>query len=132
MIRIVAERLLSERLRMGLTQQQMSELGGVKKRSYNYYESGERNPDSSFLAGVASAGADVGYILTGIRTIRRTGMEQLELDLFNSMVDTFWNLSDDNRAHVLKTAEALVNYEVRKHGGTRGIKKIDPPKTKGE
>ena len=37
-------------------------------RSQRNYESGERNPDSVYLAAIAAAGADVLYILTGQRS----------------------------------------------------------------
>jgi transcriptional regulator with XRE-family HTH domain len=63
----VQERLIEEREQLGLNQDQMAMAGGVKKRAYCYYESGERTPDASFLAGVAKFGADVRYIITGER-----------------------------------------------------------------
>lgn len=128
----VCDRLREERERLGMTQVVFSEIAGVKKLAQVKYEKGERSPDSDYMQRIAGAGVDVGYVFTGIRTIRRPGMDQPEIDLFNEMVDTFWNLSDDNRAHVLKTAKTLVNYERRKHKDTHGINKIDPSKTKGE
>lgn len=60
-------RLIEERERLGLNQEQMAAAGGMKKRAYCYYESGERTPDAVFLAGVAKFGADVEYIVTGQR-----------------------------------------------------------------
>ncbi len=61
------ERLISERERLCLNQDQMAAAGGMKKRAYCYYESGERAPDAIFLAGIAKLGADVCYIITGKR-----------------------------------------------------------------
>lgn len=61
------DRLIKERERLGLTQDQMAAAGGMKKRAYCYYESGERVPDAIFLAGVAKFGADVRFIITGER-----------------------------------------------------------------
>lgn len=60
--------LKNERERLGLTQAAMAEAGRVRSRTYSYYESGERSPDSEFLASIAAAGADVLYILTGVRS----------------------------------------------------------------
>lgn len=61
------DRLIKERERLGFNQDQMAAAGGMKKRAYCYYESGERAPDAVFLAGVAKLGADVRYIITGQR-----------------------------------------------------------------
>lgn len=60
-------RLREERERLGLTQEAFGTAGGVLKRAVINYEKGERFPDVSFLAGVADAGADVLYIVTGKR-----------------------------------------------------------------
>ena len=58
-------RLREERERLGLSQQEMAEAGGVKKMAQWTYEKGERHPDTRYLAAIAALGADVLYILTG-------------------------------------------------------------------
>lgn len=63
-----AERLLEERRRLGLTQDEFAEKAGVSKRTHNYYESGARQPDSDYLSAIARIGADVQYVLTGVRS----------------------------------------------------------------
>lgn len=63
-----SERLRTERERLVLSQQALAEKCGVTARSQRNYESGERNPDSAYLAAIAAAGADVLYILTGQRS----------------------------------------------------------------
>ena len=63
-----SERLRTERERLELSQQALAEKCGVTARSQRNYESGERNPDSAYLAAIAAAGADVLYILTGQRS----------------------------------------------------------------
>ena len=63
-----SERLRTERERLELSQQGLAEKCGVTARSQRNYESGERNPDSVYLAAIAAAGADVLYILTGVRS----------------------------------------------------------------
>ena len=61
------DRLREERERLALSQQALAEKCGVTARSQRNYESGERNPDSAYLAAIAAAGADVLYVLTGER-----------------------------------------------------------------
>ena len=64
----ISERLLEERKRLGLNQDKMAETGGIAKRTYCNYEAGDREPMASFFAAIARVGADVQYILTGIRS----------------------------------------------------------------
>ena len=64
----IGERIRAERKRLGLSQEAFASLGGSSKPSQVRYESGERSPDGDYFAGVAAAGADVLYILTGGRT----------------------------------------------------------------
>jgi len=63
------ERLLKERKSLKKNQAKMASLGGVAKRTYCNYESGQREPMASFYSAIAAAGADVQYILTGTRSI---------------------------------------------------------------
>lgn len=61
----IGERLKEERERLGLSQPALIQ---GHPRSQVRYEKGERSPDATYLARVADAGADVGYIVTGKRT----------------------------------------------------------------
>lgn len=63
----IAERLRSERERLGLTQTEFAALAGVGRKTQFNYESGGSGPDASYLAAVARAGADVLYVITGTR-----------------------------------------------------------------
>jgi transcriptional regulator with XRE-family HTH domain len=63
----IGNRLKEERARLGITQEKMALAGGVQKRAQARYESGERCPDGHYLARIAELGADVNYILTGVR-----------------------------------------------------------------
>lgn len=60
-------RLREERLRLGLTQAEMAEIGGVKRTSQHIYESDIRVPDLHYLTRVRDAGADLGYLVLGVR-----------------------------------------------------------------
>lgn len=65
----ISERLRQEREKLNITQAEMAEAGGVKPQAVSLYESGKRSPDAKYLERVASIGVDVGYVLTGVRTV---------------------------------------------------------------
>lgn len=65
---IFGERLREERKKLGLNQSQFASLGGVQVRAQIHYEKNERRPDADYLIAIAAAGADVTYIITGVRT----------------------------------------------------------------
>lgn len=73
-----SERLREERIRLGLSQEAFGALGGVRKQAQIKYEQGERKPDSDYLEGIAAAGANVDYILTGTTAALRTRLNALE------------------------------------------------------
>lgn len=63
----ISNRLREERKRLGLNQTQLAEFGGVQLGSQSNYEKGERSPTVEYLKGIATAGADILYIVTGQR-----------------------------------------------------------------
>lgn len=64
---LVPARLAEERQRLKLTQAQAAKLCGVSRDVWGKYERGETAPGSQVLFGFWPAGADVSYILTGVR-----------------------------------------------------------------
>ncbi len=68
MRKIISERLEEERIRIGKKKGEMALIGGVVGSAYTNYITGDRAPDADFLIAIAGAGADVQYILTGIRS----------------------------------------------------------------
>lgn len=96
-------RLTEERVRLGLTQEEMADAGGVKKRAYCYYESGERQPDMAFLAGIAAVGADVQYILTGKRSSSVPALETAEWLL----LENYRRCGPQAQANLLQTSSLL-------------------------
>ena len=58
-------RLKGERKRLGLTQEEFSSLGGVKKLAQINYEKDKTLPDVGYLLLVGEAGVDISYVLTG-------------------------------------------------------------------
>jgi len=77
-----SQRIREERLRLGMNQTNFGALGGVTKESQLNYESGERRPDTAYLERVAAGGADVLYILAGMRLklVMEVQNPKLELD----------------------------------------------------
>lgn len=69
------ERLTEERLRLGFGQGEFAALGGVGRGAQANYEKGLRQPDMAYLEAVASAGADVLYIVTGARSLTSADLE---------------------------------------------------------
>ena len=78
-------------------------LGGVSDRSQLNYEQGKRMPDAAYLARIAKAGADVLYIITGIRMGEPEPLTQEEA----AVLGNFRDLSDAGKAAVKATADAL-------------------------
>lgn len=82
-----SQMLKNERMRLGLTQDEIARFCGVSKRTYNYYEDGERAASSDFLMAFSKLGADINYLFTGERT--KESLEPLErtvLLAFNRLV----------------------------------------------
>ena len=98
------ERLREERERLGLSQEKMGLVGGVQKRAQIHYEQGERAPDASYLGAIATAGADVLYVLTGTRAPTIPSMDTAE----RLLIDNYRRCSDDGKAHLLQTSTLLV------------------------
>jgi len=74
----IGSRIKEERKRLGMDQIAFGNLGGVQAVAQSNYENDKRNPDAAYLAAVAAAGADVLYIVTGVRSV---GPKDLEADL---------------------------------------------------
>lgn len=65
--RPLGKALRQERLRLGLTQTQLAEVGGVSKATQVAYEADSTRPHAEYLSRVAGAGVDVTWLLTGHR-----------------------------------------------------------------
>lgn len=63
----IGSRLRQERKRLGLSQREIGQLGGVAANAQGKYESGERVPKADYLAALANCGLDVLYVLTARR-----------------------------------------------------------------
>ena len=97
------DRLREERERLALSQQVLAEKCGVTARSQRNYESGERNPDSAYLAAIAAAGADVLYVLTGQRSLSMPATDPAE----QVLLDSYRRCSAQARQNLIQTAVLL-------------------------
>ncbi|WP_225585368.1 helix-turn-helix domain-containing protein [Acidovorax sp. ACV01] len=64
----IGKRLREERERLGLSQPAFAALAGTTKQTLFSWETGKTAPDGFQLAALATSGADVLYILTGMPT----------------------------------------------------------------
>lgn len=109
-------RLREERKRLGLSQREMGQLGGVAANAQGKYESGERVPKADYLSALASVGVDVLYVLTG-RRATGLGVDNLFSRFEKTEVEPDALLTEVQHAvkHFLTTIEELSNtYDV--HG----------------
>ena len=65
----IGERLKEERERLGFTQPAFAALAGTTKKSQIDYEKNLTQPKAGYLAAIAEAGADVQYVVTGVRSV---------------------------------------------------------------
>ncbi len=63
------ERLRDERQRLGLSQTELAEAGGVTKKTQGLYERGDRSPSADYLMAVSTVGMDLPYLLSGNRLV---------------------------------------------------------------
>lgn len=66
---MIGWRLRRERMRLGMEQYELAEIGGVGRMSQSNFESGKRQPRSLYLLRVALAGVDIRYVITGQSTV---------------------------------------------------------------
>jgi len=71
-------RLRLERTRLKMTQSEFAVIGGVSKATQAAYEADATRPDVSYLARLAEARIDHGFLLTGVRTRKGVQWELLE------------------------------------------------------
>jgi transcriptional regulator with XRE-family HTH domain len=93
--------LKDERKRLALNQDEFAALAGVTRRAYAEWEAGNTSPTAAHLFGLAAAGADIGYIVTGVRSV--TGLTPSE----TSLVDNYRHSSEEGQDAIKRAAFAL-------------------------
>lgn len=110
------ERLREERLRLDLSQAAFGAAGGVTKKTQMLYESGDRSPDSVYLAAIAAAGVDLQYVLLGMRSPKepqRSGITLHEEDVAvltpdeTALLDSYRHAPPEGKAALKAVCAAL-------------------------
>ncbi|MDF1622506.1 MAG: helix-turn-helix domain-containing protein [Pseudohongiella nitratireducens] len=87
--RDIGQRIRSERERLGYRQAEFSAQGAVGRNSQSGYESGDRAPTAEYLARVARLGADIQFIVTGVRSKNLHELEYADPDLIIHVIDEY-------------------------------------------
>lgn len=104
-LKIISERLRSERLRLDLKQTDILREIDVAISTFSNYETGKRSPDLEFLLKLGELGYDVGYIVTGERV--ENGSVVLPQDE-QEWLETYRKLKADDRERLIKMAKSLL------------------------
>lgn len=99
----LGHRILEERERLDLSQLEASKAVGIRREMWAKYEAGAE-PGAKALAGMASIGADVQYILTG----QRQGQGIGESAVHQAVLDAIDLLSLDKKVDAQQLAKAVV------------------------
>lgn len=91
-------RLKQERLRLGLSQREFGEIGGVEANSQGKYESGKRLPKSDYLAAVAVLGVDILFVLTGQPASAITSLSNAE----SVVLGNYRSLAEEDQASIAR------------------------------
>lgn len=102
----IGSRLRHERKRIQLSQDQISEVCCISRRSYIHYENGTRLPDSIFLAELSKHGGDIQYIVTGIRSSNFDVINPQE----DNLLHCFRSCSAQAREIILQSANLFSKY----------------------
>lgn len=112
----LGDRLREERKRLALSQTEFASRCSTSQKVQTSSETGKQLPGSAYLLAAASIGVDVGYVLTGVRTVRPPGMNHHELELFNQIVDLFSRLSDEQLRLLLALGATLCAHQKKQRG----------------
>ena len=119
----IGDRLREERERLGFSQASFAEITGAHRKSQGNYELGERMPDAAYLAAIAAAGADVLYILTGVRVGEIKLSPEIPLTITReeaALLDNYRNSPPEGQAAIKATSAALAQRSVHPQGVGRG------------
>lgn len=99
-------RLTEERKRLGLTQSQLAEIGGIKRLAQSQYERETSSPTVRYLAAIAQAGVNLTQVLFGdlpsIGLLPSSDQYRIERQAFELV-----------EAHVCQQPEGVLGAEAR-------------------
>ncbi|WP_422389271.1 hypothetical protein [Arsenophonus endosymbiont of Crataerina pallida] len=111
----VGDRLKSERLRLGLSQEIFAERCGVKKLTQYNYEKSERHPDAGYLIAAKALGVDLNYVMTGERSDEASALDVVRDEEEANLLTAFRHIPSDSRDIVQRTISALSEKKVTRH-----------------
>jgi transcriptional regulator with XRE-family HTH domain len=119
---MIGQRIKEERERLGLTQPVFAEFAGAKKRTLIDWEKGVSSPTAVQLSALAAIGADVQYILIGVRS--NMAAEQnpgyVVLNPRETMLlDNYRHIADEEDKRCVERT-ALLAAKADKKDGTNG------------
>lgn len=106
-------RLRQERERLGLSQKNFGEIGGVEANAQGKYESGGRAPKADYLSRVAERGVDVLYVLTGTPTpIQLDNLSLLE----EKILENYRAMFKEDQDAIRRLTSTLAEHSVLQNG----------------
>lgn len=78
----IGERIKIERKRLGQKQEAICEAVGISRGAQSNYENGKRSPDTEYLMALDRMGFDIGYVITGRRSVTLDDLVELQRCLF--------------------------------------------------
>ncbi|MGL9719871.1 DUF3102 domain-containing protein [Symbiopectobacterium sp.] len=103
----VGDRLKSERLRLGLSQEIFAERCGVKKLTQYNYEKSERHPDAGYLIAAKALGVDLLYVMTGERSDEASALDVVRDEEEATLLTTFRHIPGETREVAQRTLAAM-------------------------
>lgn len=100
------ECLREERVRLGLKQEEMAQIGGVTRNTQGSYERDERRPDTGYLKALHVLGLDVLYVVTGVRTPDSVGGLSEDEEV---MVKRYRSMPPDDQKSVRRFVQAIAD-----------------------
>ncbi|WP_238351668.1 helix-turn-helix transcriptional regulator [Pseudomonas sp. SWRI99] len=109
MEKTLGERLREERDRLGINQNQLADIGGVKRNSQGNYENDRQRPDTAYLLAVSKIGVDVVYVLFG----RRDTAVSTHTTIENEVLNCFRSLSPGDQIAVHRIVTGLADMTAK-------------------
>ncbi|WP_425319602.1 helix-turn-helix domain-containing protein [Cellvibrio mixtus] len=95
--------LRGELLRLGLNQAQVAEKTGVSRKMWGRYERGGGIPGGEVLFSFALIGADIQFVMTGMRSDSSIALTPREVALVNN----FKNMLDEDKCAIERLASSV-------------------------
>ncbi|PAV01923.1 hypothetical protein CBG25_13900 [Arsenophonus sp. ENCA] len=111
----VGDRLKSERLRLGLSQEIFAERCGVKKLTQYNYEKSERHPDAAYLVSAKALGVDVNYLITGERSDEASALDVVRDEEEAEVLTFFRHIPGETREVAKRTLAAMTEKKATRH-----------------